>query len=96
MTQNHNVRAQFYRETSIHIVPDTAKGKPVFWFVVSGHPVTFVSSADLALRLACQFIDVIRDKDHAANRNYHMSAQERADASVRRRANKARRDGTQA
>jgi hypothetical protein len=52
-----------YRNSTIQIVPDTnKKGKPVYWFVINGRAITFVSCPERAKRLAVNFIDVCKDE----------------------------------
>ncbi len=48
-----------YRGKAVQIIPEMHKKQLVYYIVISGKRVTFVSNVDTAKRIATNFIDVV-------------------------------------
>lgn len=64
-----------YRSREVRIIPDTRKGKAIYWIIVNGTPMSFVSNPETAKRYAINFLDVALGEEYQTSRHGHMNPQ---------------------
>lgn len=74
-----------YRGKSIHIVPQQRKGRTVYYIVVSGRPISFVSNPNTAKRIATNFIDLCLGEDFHEERQLYQGGSKLNDLNSWRR-----------